>query len=247
MGIAATFAMLGALFFWFPKMFGRSLDERLGKIHFWITFVGVYCVFMPMHWLGLISHLNLSGAKSAHARHLHHVRYSIVRHHRNSGNYCRSRDIPRQLRKKPAKTQRSRREKSLARHHSRMVASVAPAARKFHGRRTGGLSWSLRIPRMQMEHRAHEDFALQFVPTDSTPPALPGGKDPGLQPLPPYARRGGVVRRSLDRRARLPKRERARRNPHQGRRTMPGTHVVDDIELIIEDIGGGGGNKPPAA
>jgi cytochrome c oxidase subunit I len=57
MGIAATFAMLGALFFWFPKIFGRSLDERLGKIHFWLTFAGVYCVFMPMHWLGLMSHV----------------------------------------------------------------------------------------------------------------------------------------------------------------------------------------------
>jgi cytochrome c oxidase subunit 1 len=56
MGVAATFAMLGALFFWFPKMFGRCLDERLGKIHFWLTFAGVYCVFMPMHWLGLIAH-----------------------------------------------------------------------------------------------------------------------------------------------------------------------------------------------
>ena len=56
MGVAATFAMLCALFFWVPKMFGRRLDERLGKIHFWLTFAGVYCVFMPMHWLGLISH-----------------------------------------------------------------------------------------------------------------------------------------------------------------------------------------------
>jgi cytochrome c oxidase subunit 1 len=56
MGVAATFAMLGALFFWFPKMFGRHLDERLGKIHFWLTFTGVLCVFMPMHWLGLIAH-----------------------------------------------------------------------------------------------------------------------------------------------------------------------------------------------
>src|SRR5262249_4032311 len=56
MGVAATFAMLGGLFFWFPKMFGRSLNEGLGKIHFWLTFVGVWCVFLPMHWLGLISH-----------------------------------------------------------------------------------------------------------------------------------------------------------------------------------------------
>lgn len=57
MGVAATFAMLAALFFWFPKMFGRALSERLGKIHFWLTFVGVYLLFIPMHWLGLISHL----------------------------------------------------------------------------------------------------------------------------------------------------------------------------------------------
>jgi cytochrome c oxidase subunit I len=60
MGVAATFAILGALFFWFPKMFGRRLNERLGKIHFWLTFAGVYCVFMPMHWLGLISHSRVS-------------------------------------------------------------------------------------------------------------------------------------------------------------------------------------------
>ena len=56
MGVAATFAILGALFFWFPKIFGRRLNEPLGKLHFWLTFAGVYCVFMPMHWLGLIAH-----------------------------------------------------------------------------------------------------------------------------------------------------------------------------------------------
>jgi cytochrome c oxidase subunit 1 len=56
MGVAATFAILGALFFWFPKLFGRRLNELLGKIHFWLTFAGVYCVFMTMHWLGLMAH-----------------------------------------------------------------------------------------------------------------------------------------------------------------------------------------------
>jgi cytochrome c oxidase subunit 1 len=60
MGVAATFAILGALFFWFPKMFGRRMNEPLGKIHFWLTFAGVYCVFMPMHWLGLIAHSRIS-------------------------------------------------------------------------------------------------------------------------------------------------------------------------------------------
>src|SRR6267142_1923790 len=66
MGVAATFAILGALFFWFPKLFGRRLNETLGKIHFWLTFAGVYCVFMPMHWLGLIAHSRiLSGSSLA--------------------------------------------------------------------------------------------------------------------------------------------------------------------------------------
>ncbi len=64
MGVAATFAILGALFFWFPKMFGRHLNESLGKIHFWLTFAGVYCVFMPMHWLGLIAHSRVSSASA---------------------------------------------------------------------------------------------------------------------------------------------------------------------------------------
>ncbi|HXY24997.1 MAG TPA: cbb3-type cytochrome c oxidase subunit I [Candidatus Acidoferrum sp.] len=56
MGVAATFAILAALFFWFPKLFGRRMNEALGKTHFWLTFAGVYCVFMSMHWLGLLSH-----------------------------------------------------------------------------------------------------------------------------------------------------------------------------------------------
>jgi cytochrome c oxidase subunit 1 len=61
MGVAATFAILGALFFWFPKMFARRLNETLGKFHFWLTFAGVYCVFMPMHWLGLMLHSRIPG------------------------------------------------------------------------------------------------------------------------------------------------------------------------------------------
>ena len=59
MGVAATFAILAGLFFWFPKMFGCRMKEALGKTHFWLTFAGVYCIFMPMHWLGLLTQSNL--------------------------------------------------------------------------------------------------------------------------------------------------------------------------------------------
>jgi cytochrome c oxidase subunit 1 len=54
MGVASIFGMFAALYFWFPKMFGRFMDERIGKFHFWITFIGVYSIFMPMHIMGIV-------------------------------------------------------------------------------------------------------------------------------------------------------------------------------------------------
>jgi len=53
MAIAPLFAAFAGLYFWFPKMFGRFMNETLGKLHFWLSFAGVYCVFFPMHILGI--------------------------------------------------------------------------------------------------------------------------------------------------------------------------------------------------
>lgn len=53
MGSASFFGMLAGVYHWFPKMFGRMLDDRLGYIHFWLTFIGVYLVFFPMHYMGI--------------------------------------------------------------------------------------------------------------------------------------------------------------------------------------------------
>src|SRR5580698_1130377 len=53
MGVAAIFGIFAGTYFWFPKMFGRMMSETLGKIHFWLTFVGSYCIFMPFHYLGI--------------------------------------------------------------------------------------------------------------------------------------------------------------------------------------------------
>src|SRR5205807_645422 len=53
MAVAAMFGIFAGTYFWFPKMFGRMMNETLGKWHFWLTFVGVYAIFMPMHYLGL--------------------------------------------------------------------------------------------------------------------------------------------------------------------------------------------------
>ncbi|MCK6617738.1 MAG: cbb3-type cytochrome c oxidase subunit I [Cyclobacteriaceae bacterium] len=53
MGSASFFGMLAGIYHWFPKMFGRMMDDRLGYIHFWVTFIGVYLVFFPMHYIGI--------------------------------------------------------------------------------------------------------------------------------------------------------------------------------------------------
>ena len=47
-----VFAVYGGVYFWFPKMTGRMLDEKLGKVHFWLTFIGFHTTFLVQHWLG---------------------------------------------------------------------------------------------------------------------------------------------------------------------------------------------------
>jgi cytochrome c oxidase subunit I len=47
-----VFAVFGGIYFWFPKFTGRYLDERLGKLHFWATFIGFHMTFLVQHWLG---------------------------------------------------------------------------------------------------------------------------------------------------------------------------------------------------
>src|SRR2546425_9855737 len=53
MGVAAIFGMFAATYYWFPKMFGRMMNETWGKIHFFLTLAGTYAIFMPMHYLGM--------------------------------------------------------------------------------------------------------------------------------------------------------------------------------------------------
>ena len=183
MGIAATFAMLGALFFWFPKMFGRSLDERLGKIHFWITFVGVYCVFMPMHWLGLISHLHLSPevmltvatAATSAIRSL--VTMATLVTIAAQGiflvNFVKS------LLQRSQAVENPWRATTLE-----WTLSSPPPIGNFVG--AAPVVYRSAYDFAVAANRT-EDFAPQSLATDSTPPAMPGGTDKGLQSLPPYA------------------------------------------------------------
>jgi cytochrome c oxidase subunit 1 len=53
MGSAAIFGMFAGIYHWFPRMYGRMMNNTLGYFHFWITFITAYLVFFPMHFMGL--------------------------------------------------------------------------------------------------------------------------------------------------------------------------------------------------
>ncbi|MDX6748365.1 cytochrome c oxidase subunit I [Geminicoccaceae bacterium 1502E] len=54
MGVAPILVIFGAIYHWYPKITGRMLNETMGKVHFWTTFLGTYAIFFPMHYLGLL-------------------------------------------------------------------------------------------------------------------------------------------------------------------------------------------------
>ncbi len=53
MGIAPLMVVFGAIYHWYPKITGRMLHEGMGKFHFWVTFLGAYTIFLPLHYIGL--------------------------------------------------------------------------------------------------------------------------------------------------------------------------------------------------
>ncbi|MGP1678627.1 MAG: cytochrome c oxidase subunit I [Burkholderiales bacterium] len=54
MGVSPILVVFGAIYHWYPKITGRMWNVRLGKIHFWATFLGTYAVYLPMHYLGIL-------------------------------------------------------------------------------------------------------------------------------------------------------------------------------------------------
>jgi cytochrome c oxidase subunit 1 len=54
MGVSPVLAVFGGIYHWFPKISGRMYNDALGKLHFWITFLGAYAIFFPMHYLGVL-------------------------------------------------------------------------------------------------------------------------------------------------------------------------------------------------
>ena len=54
MGVSPILVVFGAIYHWYPKMTGRMLNDSLGKFHFWVTFLGTYAIYLPMHYIGIL-------------------------------------------------------------------------------------------------------------------------------------------------------------------------------------------------
>ncbi len=54
MGVAPVLVILGAIYHWYPLITGRMLDQWMGQFHFWVTFIGAYAIFLPLHYLGFL-------------------------------------------------------------------------------------------------------------------------------------------------------------------------------------------------
>src|SRR5260221_179215 len=54
MGVSPILVVFGAIYHWYPKISGRMLNDTLGRIHFWLTFLGTYAIYLPMHYLGIL-------------------------------------------------------------------------------------------------------------------------------------------------------------------------------------------------
>ena len=54
LGVRTIMVVFGAIYHWYPLITGRHLNQTLGKIHFWVSFIGAYAIYFPMHYLGFI-------------------------------------------------------------------------------------------------------------------------------------------------------------------------------------------------
>ena len=174
-----VFAMFAGFYFWWPKMTGKMLDERLGKIHFWLLFIGFHTTFLVQHWVG-VEGMPRRYADYAAVRRVHHAQPGL-----HGGG------VPAGLLHAAVPAQRL--QDHAARRRSRSTTRGAGAARwsgRRAARRRGTTSSS--IPRIRSESPAfdlhHPEIAtLEYADNEGL------GDDDDASDAPDMEGRGGAI------------------------------------------------------
>ena len=144
MGVAPILVIFGAIYHWYPKITGRMLNEAMGQFHFWVTFLGAYLIFFPMHYLGLVGvprRYRELGETAFIPESAHTLNAFITRH--GADRRLRADGVPVQPDLEPAPRQGGRRQ-SVAGDDARMAdADNAAAARQLGQGAAGRLSLGL--------------------------------------------------------------------------------------------------------
>ena len=153
-----VFAMFSGFYFWWPKLTGRMLDERLGKIHFWMLFIGFHTTFLIQHLLGI------EGMARRYADYLPEEGFQPATSSRPPAPSC---SAPRRCRSSTTSGRRGATRRS-SRPTTRGATAVRSSGRP-PARRRG--TTSTRIPRIRSERPA---FDLHHP--EAAPPAGPPGR-----------------------------------------------------------------------
>ncbi len=152
MGVSPILAVFGGIYHWYPKVTGRMLHDGMGKTHFWVTFLGTYAIYFPMHYLGLPRHaaallrleqLRLHPGVGAPAQRVHH------------GGRDHRRRVPARVPVQPDLERvqgQAGRPQPVARHHARVAdAADAAGARQLGPGAAGGAPLGVRLQHARRE------------------------------------------------------------------------------------------------
>src|SRR5262249_45653285 len=156
MGMAPIFVIFGAIYHWYPKVTGRMLKEPLGKFHFWVTFLGAYAIYFPMHYIrpaGCAAPVFRDGRYGFCSAIGHDAEY--LHHHGGIDRGLRPDGVPVQHDLEPVQGQAGR-QQSLEGHHAGVANTRNPAGAWQLGQGvTSGLSLGLRLQRARRQGGFH--------------------------------------------------------------------------------------------
>ena len=169
MAVSPILVVFGAIYHWYPKVTGRMLNDTMGKFHFWVTFLGTYAIYYPMHYLGFL------GVPRRYYAMGNTVFIPESAQTLNEGDHDRGVDRGRRPARVPVQPvlelfqRQAVGRQPMARHHAGVAnPGHAAEARQLRPDAAGGLSLGLRLQRAGRRRGLHP---AKPAAGDEEPPA----------------------------------------------------------------------------